>query len=217
MEVVGLAVGVVGLGLDLSTRLQTYIEGVKDAGDRLSELASDVSATASTVQQLASLLEDDRTAVVAGKQPQAAVGVQDSHNQPSGEPDEESIESRLPLPNLQLLFTDEGRWATEAALRRCKKTYDAIVTILVSATADSAGRTQALLSNVGLSDLTAAKLARLKTKAKWPWLEPRVKACLKQLKAVKLDLLLNLHIANLAKHKLSHQSQPRISSAAQKN
>lgn len=56
MEAVGLAAGIVSLGLDLGTRLHTYVEGVKGAGTLLSALAADVSATASIVRQLADLL-----------------------------------------------------------------------------------------------------------------------------------------------------------------
>ena len=89
----------------------------------------------------------------------------------------------------------------EATLRRCSQAYNVLVSVLVSATSESFSRTQKALATAGLGDLTAARLARLTSRVKWPWLEPRIKACQKQLKAVKVDLLLNLHIASLAKHR----------------
>lgn len=166
MEAVGLAAGIVSLGLDLGTRLQTYVEGVKGAGDRLSAIAADVSATASIVRQLADLLTEA-----------------DSLG----------------------LFTDQGVSDIDAILRRCRRAYGVIVDVLLGVTKGASSRTHAVLTVAGLSELTAARLARLSSRARWPWLEPRVKACQTELRAVKMDLLLVLHVAGLARHRMSRK------------
>lgn len=186
MEAAGLAVGVVSLGLDLATRLQIYIDGVKGAGDRVSELTANVSATASVVQQLAALVEAD----AQEKRPKNKSNLQKCEDGTGPEPLVEESHGSI--------FTSEGVYQIEALLRRCDRIYKAIVTLIGSATTDGFLGTRTLLTGVGVGDLTARRLARLKTKALWPWLEPRVQTCVKQLEAVKVDLLLNLQIASLA-------------------
>lgn len=177
MEAAGLAVGVVSLGLDLATRLQTYIEAVRDAGDRLSELSADVSATASIVRQIADLLS--------------------AHQQ---KPDYHACSA----PSQPPILTARGVSDIEAQLRRCDKAYKVIIDILIRATS-GAVNPPAFATAVGLSDLTASKLGKLASRAKWPWLEPRIKACQKQLKSIKVDLLLSLQIASLARHRLGYK------------
>ena len=158
MEAVGLAAGVVSLGLDLSTRLHTYVEGVKGFADRLSAVAAAVSATASIVRQLADLLG---------------------------------------------LFTAQGVADIEAVLRRCRHAYGVIVDILLGVSTGASTRTHTILTAAGLSELSAARLSRLSSRARWPWLEPRLNACLLELETIKMDLLLSLHVAALAKHRMA--------------
>jgi len=201
MEAAGLAVGVVSLGLDLATRLQAYIEGVQGAGDHLRDVAGDVSATASIVRQLADLLEADKAtaALPLPKQHQS-----DTRSVQSSQESDSTVfgpSSPLPAPKQQPVFSEKGLVEIEAALRRCDQAYGVLVRVLVSATSESFTRTQKVFANAGLSDLTASRLARLTSRAKWPWLEPRIRACQKQLKSIKVDLLLSLHIASLAKTK----------------
>lgn len=202
MEAAGLAVGVVSLGLDLATRLQAYIEGVQGAAYRLNEITADVSATASIVRQLADLLEADKDAL---PQPQRKVdtpsigSASDSDATVFGAPSPVAPASQRQQQHP--VFSAKGIVEIEAVLRRCDQAYRVLVRVLVSATSESFSRTQKVLASAGLGDLTAARLARLTSRAKWPWLEPRIKACQKQLKSIKVDLLLSLHIASLARHR----------------
>ncbi|KAH8168888.1 hypothetical protein LIA77_11014 [Sarocladium implicatum] len=162
MEAVGLAAGIVTFGLDLGTRLHTYVESVKGAGHRLSALAADVSATASIVRQLGDLLNE---------------------------------------ATVRDIFTAEGISDIEAVLRRCRHAYSVIVDVLLGVASSAASRTHTALTTAGLSELTAARLAKMSSRARWPWLEPRVKSCLTELRVVKLDLLLSLHVASLLKQR----------------
>lgn len=52
LGVAGSIVGIVSFGLQFATALQTYIEAVSDAENSLQDIAFDVSATASALQQL---------------------------------------------------------------------------------------------------------------------------------------------------------------------
>ncbi|KAJ3459757.1 hypothetical protein MRS44_015830 [Fusarium solani] len=154
MEAAGLAVGVVDLGLQLATTLQTYVEGVAGAEDRLRELSFDVASTASTLKQLEDMLNADK-----------AVGRHDIYS----------------------------------LSRRCEKVYQGIVRVIVGASAPPSTKGKAIARNVGLSDLTATRLAHFGWNMKWPWVEPRVKACQEELRWLKMDLLLHLQVATVAR------------------
>lgn len=180
LEVVGAVVGVSSLGLQLASTIQTYVESAMDASYRFSELASEISATASIVRQIYNLLEDDKAA--NGAEPGGARAV----------------------------LSDDGQWKIQSLLRRCETVYKAVVRVLVSAAAPPSGRTRTLLTNVGIDDLTVVKLHRVATKAQWPWLEPRIKACNDQLAALKVDLLLHLQVASLAKIQMGYVPARRL-------
>ncbi|KAF4464678.1 hypothetical protein FALBO_8476 [Fusarium albosuccineum] len=56
----GSIVGIVAFGLQLAVTLQTYVEAVAEANDRLREVAFDVNSTAAMLKQLQGLIEEDR-------------------------------------------------------------------------------------------------------------------------------------------------------------
>ncbi|KAF5011713.1 hypothetical protein FDECE_2173 [Fusarium decemcellulare] len=58
----GSIVGIVAFGLQLAVTLQTYVEAVAEANDRLREVAFDVNSTAAMLKQLQGLIEEDRDA-----------------------------------------------------------------------------------------------------------------------------------------------------------
>lgn len=202
MEAVGLAVGVVSLGLELSTKLQTYIEGVKGAKESLTELSVDVSSTASTLKQLANVIEADKavnrqetlaTASTLGADPERAGATNDDQSTDYPVPKKDTSGANSVL-------TEEAQWEIESLARRCETVYYAIIRVLVSATSPSGkGGRRALSANiVGIGDLTASRIRKLGQKLVWPWLEPRLKACQQQLGGLKLSLLLRLQVATLA-------------------
>jgi hypothetical protein len=47
----GSIVGIVALGLQLATTLQTYVEAVIEVGERLRDIALDINSTASALKQ----------------------------------------------------------------------------------------------------------------------------------------------------------------------
>jgi hypothetical protein len=60
----GSIVGIVEVGLKLATTLQTYVESIRDAEERIRDVAVDVNSTASALRQLGEILEADKVAVV---------------------------------------------------------------------------------------------------------------------------------------------------------
>ena len=173
MEAAGLAVGVVGLGLQLATTLQTYVEGVAGAEDRLRELSFDVASPASTLKQLEDMLDADKAVVENTSSDQGSTGT--------------------------TIFTDQGRHDIYSLSRRCEKVYQGIVRVIVGASAPPSAKGKAIARNVGLSDLTATRLAHFGRNMKWPWVEPRVKACQEELRWLKMGLLLHLQVATVAR------------------
>lgn len=62
MEALGAAgsiLGIVGFGLQIATTLQTYVEGTREADDRIRDIANDINATASTLQRLQAAISHD--------------------------------------------------------------------------------------------------------------------------------------------------------------
>jgi len=57
--VAGSAVGIAGFGLQITTILQTYIEASLEADDRIREIANDINATASALQRLQAVIDED--------------------------------------------------------------------------------------------------------------------------------------------------------------
>ncbi|RSL55632.1 hypothetical protein CEP53_007023 [Fusarium sp. AF-6] len=176
MEATGLAVGVVGLGLQLATTLQTYVEGVAGTEDRLRELSFDVASTASTLKQLEDMLDADKAAAENTSINQASDSV--------------------------TVFTDQGRRDVYLLSRRCEKVYQGILAVMVSASSPPSAKVKAIAANVGLSDLTTTRLAQFGRALKWPLIESRVKTCLEELRWLKMDLLLHLQVATVARIQL---------------
>ncbi|UPL00438.1 hypothetical protein LCI18_011372 [Fusarium solani-melongenae] len=181
MEAAGLAVGVVALGLQLATTLQTYAEGVAGAEDRLRELSFDVASTASTLKQLRDMLDADNAVVEKTSPGQSADPV--------------------------TIFTDQGRRDIYSLSRRCEKVYQGILRVIVGASAPPSATGKSIARNVGLSDLTATRLIQFSRDLKWPWVEPRVKACQEELRWLKVDLLLHLQVATVARTHLQQSPE----------
>ncbi|KAM0426058.1 hypothetical protein ACHAPT_008689 [Fusarium lateritium] len=181
MEAAGLAIGVVGLGLQLATTLQTYVEGVAGAEDRLRELSFDVASTASTLKQLEDMLDADKAVVENTNSDQTVDSV--------------------------TIFTDQGRRDIYSLSRRCEKVYQGIVRVILNVSAPPSARSKAIAANVGISDLTATRLMQFGRSLKWPWVEPRVKACQEELRWLKMDLLLHLQVATVARIHLKASSK----------
>jgi hypothetical protein len=59
----GSAVGIAGFGLQIATVLQTYIEASLEADDRIREIANDINATASALQRLQAVIDEDEKLV----------------------------------------------------------------------------------------------------------------------------------------------------------
>ncbi|ROT37797.1 hypothetical protein SODALDRAFT_324298 [Sodiomyces alkalinus F11] len=171
METAGLIVGVVSFGLQLATTLQTYVEVVAGAADRIEALTADVGSTASALKQLQDILDADKAAEEAAR---AAVTV----------------------------FKEQGRRDIESLAFRCEKTYRAIIHVIVSATAPPSERRRIIVAKLGISDITFARLAELGRNLKWPWVEPRVKACQEELRWLRMSLVLHLQIGTLARYQL---------------
>ncbi|KAF4976449.1 hypothetical protein FZEAL_6887 [Fusarium zealandicum] len=187
MEAAGLAVGVVGFGLQLATTLQVYIEGVAGVDDRLRELSFDVASTASTLKQLQDMLEADKAAVAANE---------------SAALDQNNNDTQNPT-----IFAAEGIRDIQSLSRRAEKVYKGIIRIIVRASSPASSRSKEFATNIGMSDLSVTRLTQLGRDLKWPWLEPRVKKCQDELRWLKMDLLLHLSIAALAKSRLVKPSQ----------
>lgn len=202
MEAAGLIVGVIAFGFQLTNALQVYAEGVAEADDRINTLTTDVATTASTLSQLQDLLSADTAAEEA-----ARAGNTDSDSYPPGRvlgPDEKpSYSTEAPAPPAPVtVFKEEGRRNIETLAVQCQKVYRAIIQIIVNATESSAEGRRVIATNLGLSDLTAARLAKLGRNLKWPWVERRVKACLEELRWLRMSLLLQLQIGSLARLQL---------------
>lgn len=64
----GSIVGIVAMGMKLGTTLQAYVETAVDAEDSIRDIAFEISATASTLQQLLNLIKPAQTEA-AGSHP----------------------------------------------------------------------------------------------------------------------------------------------------
>ncbi|RSL58722.1 hypothetical protein CEP54_007645 [Fusarium duplospermum] len=186
MEAAGLAVGVVGLGLQLATTLQTFVEGVAGVEDRIRELSFNVASTASTLKQLEDMLDADKAAAESTSIHQAS--------------------------NSVIIFTDQGRRDIHSLSRRCEKVYQGILGVIVSASSPPSAKVKAIAANVGLSDLITTRLAQFCCALKWPWIESRVKACLEELRWLKMDPLLHLQVATVARIQLKGSPKQAVNS-----
>lgn len=69
-EVLGAAgsiAGIVSFGLQLATTLQTYIETMLEAEERLRDITFEINSTASALRQLQDILDDDKRGTGVGK------------------------------------------------------------------------------------------------------------------------------------------------------
>lgn len=150
----GSIIGIAGFGLQIAVTLQTYTEAALEADDRIRDIANDISATASALQQLQAVIAHD------DKLPQGKI------------------------------FTVEGLKVLNKVASQCDAVFTRIVQLL-----NKAGQPRGQLSNSEVAkDLRLSSLDHLK----WPWLEPKIKRCRKELERLLLKLLLMLQISNLA-------------------
>lgn len=57
----GSVAGIVSFGLQLATTLQTYIETMLEAEERLRDITFDINSTASALRQLQDIIDEDKT------------------------------------------------------------------------------------------------------------------------------------------------------------
>ncbi|KAK0623727.1 hypothetical protein B0T14DRAFT_495159 [Immersiella caudata] len=103
------------------------------------------------------------------------------------------------------IFKDAGEAEIRGIALKLEKVYKTIVVLVQKATSTKPA-TASLGSNVVI-DPSAIKPFTSFSKAKWPWLAPRVDRCQTQLRWLKISLLINLQIADLAQVHL--QTGPR--------
>lgn len=63
----GSIAGIVSFGLQLATTLQTYIETMLEAEERLRDITFDINSTASALRQLQDIIDNDKMGTKAGK------------------------------------------------------------------------------------------------------------------------------------------------------
>ena len=96
--------------------------------------------------------------------------------------------------NLQVL-KDDGRDEIEVLAAYCEKTFTTIITLVTKTrTAELWGKMPAHFTNA-----PTGIVGSLCHCTKWRWLNPRIKRCHEQLRWLKLNLLLHLQLANLAR------------------
>jgi hypothetical protein len=161
-------VGIVGFGLQLATTLQTFMELTAEAQEALHDIVFDVNATASALKQLQDIISADKATA-------------EQHDKPP-------------------VFKDAGLREIQALAIKCEKIYKTIIVLIHKASdSDKAKRKDDGGGGGELAiDPTALKPMTLLRKLRWPWLAPRVGRCQEQLRWLKMSLLLNLQLANLA-------------------
>lgn len=177
MEAVGATASIVGIidfGLKLGVTLQTYVEAVKEAEERLGEIAVQVSSTAAALKELHDLINSDTGAntTTSGSSTTTKTGI----------------------------FNDGGLKSVQNLAIQCKKIYTTIV-ILVKGAESTADQNRNDTVPKDMTALSATGLS-LGKRLRWPWLEPRIKRCETRLQCLKLDLLLHLQIAVLARFQI---------------
>lgn len=165
-EAIGVASGIVGIfgfGLQLATTLQTYVEAVLEAPERLRDIAFEVSSTASALKQLQDIIDSEN------KDDREANGTDDIVRRPK-------------------VFKHDGRKEIETLAAQCGKVYVVIVGLVAKAgPSDAKGKAKA--DTIDVQVLTAFNISRSLI---WPWVEPRIKRCQEQLRWLKMSLLFNL-------------------------
>jgi len=167
----GSIVGIVSFGVRLGTALHTYTELASEAADALHDITFDVNATASALRQLNELIEADKLAAAE--------------------------QSRPPI------FKEAGEAEIRDVAAKLEQVYKTIVTLVYKATNSNfnpkaAGAGQPAQGADMVIDPSLLKPLNFLRKAQWPWLAPRIDRCQTQLRWLKISLLINLQIANLA-------------------
>jgi hypothetical protein len=98
------------------------------------------------------------------------------------------------------IFKDEGIREIEVMAVECHKVYIAIVIFVTKAgTAGGKGKVSVTSTDLRMFKASCLISSTLGRKAKWQWLEPRIKRCQDKLRWLKMNLLFNLQLASLAR------------------
>jgi hypothetical protein len=193
LEAAGSIVGIVAFGMQLATTLQTYIELTADTKEHLHDLVFDVNATASALRQLQDIIDSDKAST------------QDN--------------------NLSPIFKDAGLKEIEGLAIKCERVYKTIIILVQKASnsehkAGVSGETKDTNRHEMAINPSSLKSSSLIRRLRWPWLAPRVNHCQEQLRWLKMSLLLNLQLANLARlqwsMKSGHGLTPSLNTLADK-
>lgn len=169
-DLVGTIVGAVSFGLQLATALQTFTELAIEADDALRDIVFEVNATAAALRQLQTIVDADKAV-----------------------PDAQSA-SRI--------FNESGLHEVETLAVRCEKVYGVIIRLVLKASSSSSesdgGRDGHPLGARAALDASALKPMNVLRRLRWPWLIPRINRCQEQLRWLKISLLVQLQLGNLA-------------------
>ena len=173
--IVGSITGIVAFGLKSATKIQAYIDTVNDADKSLQNLVVDVKSTASTLEQLGALIEQDSGVRVT---PGAA---SDNNNKEDA--------------NTIRVANDEGVQHAIRLASQCKRGYTAILSLI----AKDVGVSQDENGEVCLDNLDPHTM-KIPThrKLKLPFREARVTKLREDFAGFKINLLLHLCVFQLA-------------------
>ena len=173
LGITGSIVGIVAFGLKFVTTVQTYAEAVGDTNDNLRAIILDVSSTSSTLKQIHEFIVQDRDAA-----------------------DKVTVENG----GVSVVPSDAGLQDVMHLASQCKQVYIAIVKL----TAKETGAPVGIDGDVSLDDMNLDSLnVSTLRKLKWPLKELRVRKIRDELRWLKVSLLLNLRVMELARSKMS--------------
>ena len=177
----GSIVGIVAFGLQFVTKIQMYIDTVENAENSFRNIALDISATASALDQINRFIEEDRATAEKGK---ASSG-----------------QSKNATP----IISDPGQQHLAGLASQCKGMYmDTARLIAKKAGVPWDEKEEVLLNNLELGVEKASVLWKLK----WPFKESQLIQHQIKLSHIKNSIFLQLYVTDLAKTKRMSVSSP---------
>lgn len=177
MEAAASVVGIVSFGLGLAKSLQAFLDSVIEAKATIAVILVDVNFTASTLEQLQDLIDQDK-ATSTGQHQTTVI-------KDAGIKQISSCALECQRIYLQIIVLIE-----KASMQNGEDGRHGAVPQAPAAD-DPSGPTVRLA-------VFSKNVTKFGRKMRWPWLEPRIKRCQEHLRELKISLLLSLEVFKIA-------------------
>lgn len=180
MEAAASVVGIVSFGLGLAKSLQAFIDSMIEAGETITLIVADVNHTASTLQRLQDVIDQDKAASEEEHRATVfnSIGVK--------EVDACALQCKRIYVQIIILIEKASMQNGEDGTKN------------VGSQGPAADDPDAPAMRLAAFSKNVTKLGR---KMRWPWLEPRIKRLQQHLKNLKISLSLSLQVFLIAQNR----------------